>query len=108
MVEHQCFILQPGIRDNTDVAKIQEVTGIENIGKILEAIQACTKDGKYDLESVITLLVGGSKTEMTPDPRPSSKGVSISCDSLVRKIIVFFSAYILLKLFKLTMSQLYI
>ena len=64
--------IKTGVRDNKDIAKIREVTGIDNTTEIAEAIQRCTnKEGKYDLDTVINVLLG--KAEMSPDPISSSK-----------------------------------
>ena len=64
--------VQTAVRDNKDIAKIREVTGIDNTTEITEAIQRCSnKEGKYDLETVINVLLGN--TEMSPDPISATK-----------------------------------
>ena len=66
------LFIQTAVRDNKDIAKIREVTGIDNTAEISEAIQRCSnKEGKYDLETVINVLLG--HTEMSPDPISATK-----------------------------------
>ena len=66
------LFIQTAVRDNKDIAKIREVTGIDNTAEIAEAIQRCSnKEGKYDLETVINVLLG--HTEMSPDPISATK-----------------------------------
>ena len=73
---------QTAVRDNKDIAKIREVTGIDNTAEIAEAIQRCSnKEGKYDLETVINVLLGN--TEMSPDPISATK--VIFCPKLILK-----------------------
>lgn len=66
---HILFNLQQQVRENAaDIAKIQEVTGINDYRRINEAIKQCRNEkGAYELDEVITVLLSEA------EPAPSSR-----------------------------------